>query len=273
MLTALLDGTRVYATRAEKGGNYRCPGCAAEMILRKGEVRIHHFAHRPEITCGWGTGETEAHLEAKLSLYNAFKDRSLRAEAEWIVPHLGGDRRADVFIWEMGAGPIALELQHSSISLAEIAARTESYMAAGIAVIWLPFLEPAAMAEATSTGALRIARYLPRPFERWIESFTHGPVWYWCPLDSSLYRGRFDPYVEWSESATWTDRRGSVQVDKGSWERVPRYATLVLEGPLNASNVTLRRYLRKSAQSGKHRIPAGPAAAFEAVARPVILRR
>ena len=263
MLTALSEGTRVYAAGAEKGGDYRCPGCAAPMILRKGEVRIHHFAHRPEIACDWGVGETEAHLAAKLSLYNAFKDRSLRAEAEWIVPHLGGDRRADVFIWEMGAGPVAIELQHSAIGLAEIAARTESYMAAGIAVIWLPFLDPAAMVEAKSTGALRIARYLPRPFERWIETFTRGPVWYWCPLDNSLYRGRFDSCLEWSESATWTDSQAGVHVERGRWERVPRYATLVLEGPLEASTITLRRYLRKPDRSAKHRIPAGPAAAFE----------
>lgn len=263
MLTALHDDVRVYAAKAEKGPGYRCPGCAAALVLRKGDVRIHHFAHRPEESCAWGAGETEAHLAAKLSLYEAFRDRSLRAEAEWIVPQLAGDRRADLFIWEMGAGPVAIELQHSAISAAEIAARSESYMAAGIAVVWLPFLSSADLEAARASGDMTVPRYVPRPFERWVQAFGRGPLWYWSPADASLYRAAMKPCMVWREGATWTDEQGIVEAERGHWVRLPRCVSLALEGPFEPRSLVLRRYRRKPAQTGRNRLPGGPAAALE----------
>ena len=31
---------------AVKGLKYTCPGCGEPVIVRKGDVRIHHFAHK-----------------------------------------------------------------------------------------------------------------------------------------------------------------------------------------------------------------------------------
>src|SRR5205823_9332068 len=191
MLTALHDDIRVYASAADKGSEYRCPGCRAALILRKGRVRIHHFAHHPPVGCAWGTGETTAHLEAKLALKQALETRCHRAEVEWPIASLAADRRADVFVWEMLGGQIAFELQHTGISLEEIERRTRAYMAAGLAVVWLPFLHARFRASSRRTrpgeqGDWIIERYRPKPFERWLAAFNFGEVWYWAPKTKRL---------------------------------------------------------------------------------------
>jgi hypothetical protein len=45
------NGVRVDARDAEKGQNYRCPGCHKPLILAKGKVRAHHFKHRAHSPC------------------------------------------------------------------------------------------------------------------------------------------------------------------------------------------------------------------------------
>ena len=49
----------------EDGGRYSCPGCLSPLVLRKGRLRRHHFAHLSGIGCG----ETALHHAAKLLIY------------------------------------------------------------------------------------------------------------------------------------------------------------------------------------------------------------
>jgi competence CoiA-like predicted nuclease len=171
MLAALHEDVRVYASAAKKGLNYLCPACKAPLILRKGAIRVHHFAHRPPAGCLWSRGETIAHLEAKLAMHRAFLPRAFKAEMEWPLEALDGDRRADVFVWDMRGGKVAFELQHTAIGAEEIARRSAAYMRAGVAVMWIPFLRPryraaAERAAGGPAGDWVIRRYTPRAFER-----------------------------------------------------------------------------------------------------------
>src|SRR5215469_18611756 len=35
-------------------GPFTCPECKASVLLRKGEIKIHHFAHIPSTSCQYG---------------------------------------------------------------------------------------------------------------------------------------------------------------------------------------------------------------------------
>lgn len=77
MLVAELDGGRIDAFSAERGPTYHCPKCRGEVVLKKGRKVVHHFAHKPPTECTWATGETRAHMEAKVLVWDALKVRGL----------------------------------------------------------------------------------------------------------------------------------------------------------------------------------------------------
>lgn len=56
------DGRLVRPDQAEPGQAYRCPGCSAEVVLRQGELRRAHFAHRHGEGC---SAESASHRAAK----------------------------------------------------------------------------------------------------------------------------------------------------------------------------------------------------------------
>jgi competence protein CoiA len=263
MLTALRDDIRVYASSAEKGFDYFCPGCGAALILRKGRVRIHHFAHHPPVSCAWEVGETLAHLEAKLALRDALSSRAHRAELEWPVASLAGDRRADVFIWEMLGGQIAFELQHTGIGIDEIERRSRAYMAAGLAVVWLPFLSARFRALARRTapgepGDWIIERYRPKPFERWLNAFNFGEVWYWASRSRRLMRGVFEPDLTMVPTPAW--HRSFAEAATVPASAATPFVTLRLEGPFDPATLSIRCSRRKPASLGRYELPGGPMA-------------
>ena len=62
-LTALnIDNKVVFAHNvSRKDGPFRCTFCHSDMVLRKGEVKTHHFAHKKDSNCPYATGETMEH--------------------------------------------------------------------------------------------------------------------------------------------------------------------------------------------------------------------
>ena len=107
MLTATRqsDGAKVAARDAERAdAPFGCIGCAADMTLKKGSLRVHHFAHKATAPCRAGRGETEDHLRVKhyapVSLHvpqqtwrKAGRDLSAggydRRSRLWVRPHAG----------------------------------------------------------------------------------------------------------------------------------------------------------------------------------------
>ncbi len=51
---------------AEKGQDFSCPLCECEVVLRRGEIRQPHFAHKPDTGC---SGEGVGHKVAKQMIY------------------------------------------------------------------------------------------------------------------------------------------------------------------------------------------------------------
>lgn len=61
------SGDLINIEQAEKGGRYFCIHCHQEMIVKKGEMREHHFSHKKDNpNCCW---ESFLHALAKLKIY------------------------------------------------------------------------------------------------------------------------------------------------------------------------------------------------------------
>ncbi|HYY41548.1 MAG TPA: competence protein CoiA family protein, partial [Pyrinomonadaceae bacterium] len=169
MLTAIreTDGQKLGAWEADKRDRpFVCFCCQRTVTLRQGGILAPHFAHRPPVTCEYGTGESEAHRRCKIALYEALSAdaRVTKCELERNL----GTVRPDVSAY-IGGVPVAIEVQLSALSLAKIAYRTGEYRRKGIYVLWLPVYQ----------RALDAALYAPRPWELWLHAAYAGRVYYW----------------------------------------------------------------------------------------------
>lgn len=168
MLSALdPSGKSCLAWETDKvDGPFICPECRASVLLRKGEVKVHHFAHIPPTNCQYGTGESEQHRQAKMAIYQGLlthpdvtrlrMERSLR------------DVRPDVscFIRDVA---VAIEVQLSRLTMAEVIRRTRSYTSKGIAVLWTPPYTP----------TLQLPRYTLKQWEKFIHALYFKKLFYW----------------------------------------------------------------------------------------------
>jgi competence protein CoiA len=147
-------------------GPFSCPLCIEETILKKGIMKVHHFAHKPPITCEYGSGETERHRECKLAICEGLRRQRRFREVE--IERRLGTVRPDVSGF-MGEIPFAIEVQISALTMDQIVYRTSEYAKQGIYVLWL----------ALHQAALEEKRYSPRAWERWVHAAYFGRVYYW----------------------------------------------------------------------------------------------
>lgn len=267
MLIALLKGHRIVAARAERGPEYVCPGCGSELILRKGRKVIHHFAHKPPVSCAWGNGETQAHLKAKAQLARSFSDRDIRSEVEFVVSTPTGTRRADVMAWKPNGISVAFELQHTSITLDEIEARALAYAEAGIAQIWIPFLPPSVWARGHKREEVAwfVPRYAARPFERWVHGFDQkAGMWMYDPREDTLWNGRLAKHRIYLPPATWYSTQGEDRHTGGYWKQSARYQELTLTGPYSWNQLRVQTRHQNAVTIGDYRWPKGMRATFVA---------
>ncbi len=127
--------------------------CNDEVVLKKGSVRIHYFAHKPPLACAYGKGESDEHLKCKLEIYeNLIKQPNVtKCEIERNLQSV----RPDISCY-IGKIPVAIEVQISALGLDEIIYRTIEYRQKGIFVLWLLLF----------SDKLRGERYAPRIWEK-----------------------------------------------------------------------------------------------------------
>lgn len=259
MLIANLENKRIDAVIAQRGPEYRCPKCDGIAILKKGRKVIAHFAHKPPTDCSWAAGETRAHLETKLLIASALTGRGLGAEVEFVVNTFPGDRRADVMVWSPKGLQIAFELQHTPIDLNEIEKRASSYAHAGIAQIWIPFLNASVWEKGEPrAGGWFVERYSPRPFERWIHGFNgkHG-MWMYDPAKQEFWLGRLEGHQIYVEETTYFTEGGDENTGGGFHRWLKRYKELTLEGPYKAENLLIKVETRRAFSTKDYSWPAG----------------
>lgn len=259
MLVASLDSTRIDASLAKRGPEYRCPKCDAVVILKQGRIVIDHFAHKPPTDCTWAAGETRAHLEAKALVKAAVVGRGLKAEAEFIVNTLPGDRRADVMAWSPKGLQIAFELQHTPIDLNQIEARASSYARIGVAQIWIPFLRDSVWKDGEPRhGDWFVKRYSPRPFERWAHGLNgkHG-MWMYDPAKKEFWLGRMEGHQIYVEESSWYSEGGEENYGGGFHRWSKRYKELTLQGPHEVDKLLIKVEARRAFSAKGYNWPAG----------------
>lgn len=119
-------GKRVSIDEAKDGESYFCPVCHQELILKKGNIRVHHFSHSPSLKCtdSWHYDMSEWHKwwQALFPLDN--QEIAMEANDE--------KHRADVFI-----NGTVIEFQHSPLSCDEFDERNRFYTGLGYKVVWI----------------------------------------------------------------------------------------------------------------------------------------
>ncbi len=153
-----------------KDSPFFCSGCGAQVLLKKGSCKAHHFAHIADQGCQHGQGEGEIHrrlkdaISAVLLQHSDVKDiqqecRTLKDVSPDVSFHLRGHH-------------IAIEIQVTAISRCIIQRRVQRYTALDIALLWvLPW-----KAELIDGG-----RYRPTQWEKFLHSLYRGQVFYWSP--------------------------------------------------------------------------------------------
>ncbi len=127
MYIALNDNNeRIDIDHVEAGKKYYCPVCHEPLLIRKGQIKKHHFAHLRDTECtdSWKHDMTEWHF----SWQECFP-----VENREIIMRIGGAiHRTDVFI----EGTV-IEFQHSPMSPEEFKERNDFYNSLGHKVVWV----------------------------------------------------------------------------------------------------------------------------------------
>ncbi len=206
------DSLKVFASCSEKAhGPFVCPGCKQELILKKGSIKVHHFAHKPPFSCNRGQGESDAHRRCKESIYHSLAQCSnvtnLDVEADF------GEVVADIYCL-INNQPVAIEVQRSNLSVNEITVRTAAYAKLGIYVLWL----------ALSNEKLNDEKYSPKAWEKWCHAAYFGRVYYWIS-ELIILPVHFSEYSLYVESSSWYDEYGEEQSAGGYTKSSKRYKT------------------------------------------------
>lgn len=214
MICALVecDQVKVNAADAEKSqAPFQCPECREAVVLRKGRLKIPHFAHKPPITCDYGRGETEEHRRCKREVFEALAGQPGVQNLE--LERSMGCVRPDVFAM-IREVPVAIEVQLSVLTPERLAQRTREYQRLGVAVLWL----------AQWTTSLDEARYSPKLWERWVHAAYFGRIYYWrSGLTVTPYK--LDEHRLYRPTSEWRNEYGEEMSAGGYERRSKRYRT------------------------------------------------
>jgi len=125
------NNVSVLAEYAPKGATYYCPGCEAKVMLKKGSIKVAHFAHYPDHPCTY-TEDKDCKSEWHRRMQSYFPIES--TEYYFTDAETGERRRADVFLEESG---IVIEFQKSPISIDEFMSRTSFHLRNKRKIAWV----------------------------------------------------------------------------------------------------------------------------------------
>ena len=120
--------SRVFIDSTISSEKYYCPVCNEELIEKKGNKRIHHFAHKRGSSCHdtWHYDMSEWHVNWQ----NRFP-----IDCQEVVKEYNGEKhRADVLLESIKT---VIEFQHSTINGKEFCKRNNFYKSLGYKVVWV----------------------------------------------------------------------------------------------------------------------------------------
>ncbi|MER2190962.1 MAG: competence protein CoiA family protein [Solibacillus sp.] len=134
MLTHKLS--RVALQRLREAQRFFCPQCKEPLLLKIGQVKIPHFAHRKNSQCDslFTEGESQAHLLGKQQLFTLFQRLELEVKLEPYLKDL--QQRPDLLVTKNNQ-QYAIEFQCSRLVKDRFIERTKGYKAHGITPVWI----------------------------------------------------------------------------------------------------------------------------------------
>lgn len=121
-----------------KGQAFTCCHCGKPAKLRLGENRRPHFSHQKKHSCSYDVGgETEAHYNAKIQIYEELKLMGLIPHIEKKFNTDGVYCIADVYFETPEGNKVAIEVQRSVIATEKLKARFDNYKTLGVHVLWV----------------------------------------------------------------------------------------------------------------------------------------
>lgn len=202
----LEDHERVYVRGvSKKDGPFYCERCYSDAIIKKGEKRRHHFAHKAPYSPVLSKGETELHKQAKNSICSCLSE--LFPDGKWKVerPFNKAQGKPDLVpdvSGLIGEQRLAIEIQYSSYSPEKIRKRTEGYTLWGVPLLWIVPLK----------HELDKPQFKPRFFERYLHGMYNGRTYYWWEgLGLSVQPIHYDPAYRWFENRSFYDEYGEEQ--------------------------------------------------------------
>jgi len=214
----VLDNEKVLATVSEREhAPFVCIGCGVELVLKKGRIKVHHFAHKPPHSCHRSEGESIEHMSCKLEIYNELLKRNNVTNVQ--LEHNLGTAVADVYAVIDGV-PVAIEIQRSKLSVNEIIRRTKEYTRLKVNVIWI----------ALYSNRLTKDKFSPNAWEKWCHALYYGKVYYWMQgLKLAPYH--FGEYKVYVESSSYYDEYGQ-EVNHGGYEKFSKRWKTPHAGPI-----------------------------------------
>ena len=105
-------------------GPFNCPGCNGIVLLKKGKIREHHFAHKPPFDCLYGAGESQIHYKCKREIYEELLSHPKCSDCE--IEKILDGVRPDVFAI-ISECKVAIEVQKSTIDIDTIGRKSTIY--------------------------------------------------------------------------------------------------------------------------------------------------
>ena len=195
---------------AKEDGPFACPECHREVLVKKGDAVVHHFAHVSQTNCKYGSGESPVHWRAKLQIYESL--RKFPNVSKLMVERYLKEVRPDVS-FRLRGKYVAIEIQRSTLSRSKIIQRSKFYTDKKIHVLWMPlYAEKMSFYFEEMQGNIEERRYFPSDWENHLHDMYYDTVYYWLQgvtirlihfnecIVGKAYRRRYDYRIgEWKD--------------------------------------------------------------------------
>lgn len=118
-----------------KQEEFFCPVCGERVLLKLGEKKIFHFAHKSGGACReFIENETQSHMKGKLQLFQWLRGQGTDAVLEYYDKEI--KQRPDI-AFQIKGQKFALEYQCSTVSEQIFIKRTNNYLQKGYIPLWI----------------------------------------------------------------------------------------------------------------------------------------